>query len=62
MKRPRLTMVQMILMTSPVLLAACPKQPPDPVPADCKKPGQACADQPAPEGPPPIGGNTPPKT
>lgn len=40
-------------------LAGCPKPPPDPVPADCKKPGQACADDPKPEAPPPIGTNPP---
>ncbi len=42
-------------------LTACPKQPPDPVPAGCKPPNH-CAGGTAPEGPPPIGGNTPPKT
>lgn len=51
-----------ILSTAAVsTMAACPKQPPDPVPADCKPPNH-CAGQPAPEGPPPIGGNVPPKT
>jgi hypothetical protein len=44
-------------------LPGCPKPPPDPVPADeCKKQGQACADNPATEGPPPVGSNVPPKT
>lgn len=42
-----------------LIISACPKPPPDPVPADCKKPGQACAEPPAPEAPPPIGTNPP---
>lgn len=41
--------------------AGCPKPPPDPVPAECKKPGQACAGEPAPEGPPPVGTQVPPR-
>lgn len=42
------------------LLSACPKPPPEPVPADeCKKPGQQCAEPPAPEGPPPVGSQAP---
>lgn len=42
--------------------AGCPKpQPGPPQPADeCKKSGQACADNPAEEGPPPVGSQTPP--
>lgn len=43
-----------------VLLTACPKPQPDPVPADCKAPN-ACADQPHTEGPPPVGTLDPPK-
>lgn len=42
-----------------LLVTGCPKPPSDPVPADCKKPGQACAEPPAPEGPPPIGSQSP---
>jgi len=50
-----------IILLALATLAACPKPiPDDPVPADCKKPGQACADPPAPEAPPPIGSNSPP--
>ncbi|HMV67857.1 MAG TPA: hypothetical protein PKA64_13490 [Myxococcota bacterium] len=47
------------LLPLTLLLTACPKPPPDPVPADCKKPGQACADDTKPEAPPPIGTNPP---
>jgi len=54
---------QLALIVTSLTLAGCPKPPPDPVPADeCKKEGQACADNPATEGPPPVGSNVPPKT
>lgn len=43
-------------------LTACPKPQPEPVPADCSKPGQACADQPHTEGPPPVGSTSPPSS
>lgn len=49
-----------VITFASIALTACPKDPPpsDPVPADCKG-GSACVDQPAPEGPPPIGSQAP---
>lgn len=54
---------QLALIATSILLAGCPKpQPGPPQPADeCKKSGQACADQPHEEGPPPVGTPEPPK-
>lgn len=52
-----------LLVSLAMLVGGCPKPPPDPVPADkCDKPGQACADEPAPEGPPPVGSQVPPRS
>lgn len=48
------------LLPLALTLTACPKPiPDDPQPADCKKPGQACAKN-THDGPPPIGKNSPP--
>lgn len=53
---------QLAIIATSITLAGCPKpQPGPPQPADeCKKSGQACADPPAEEGPPPVGSQTPP--
>lgn len=58
------TQTKLFLATIAALpLTGCPKpQPGPPQPADeCKKSGQACADNPAEEGPPPVGTPSPPK-
>lgn len=60
MRSMRLRLNHILLALSPLALAGCPKEPPsDPVPADCTKPGQACAGKPAPEGPPRVGTQSP---
>ena len=43
-----------------LLLAACPKPQPEPVPADCQEPGSACAGHPQ-EAPPQVGTVSPPR-
>jgi hypothetical protein len=54
------TRFTLVALAGAVLLTACPKPQPDPVPADCKAPN-ACADEPHSEGPPPVGSIDPPK-
>jgi hypothetical protein len=49
----------LVALAGAVLLTACPKPQPDPVPADCKAPN-ACADESHTEGPPPVGTLDPP--
>jgi hypothetical protein len=61
--RPCLMVIdpRVLVLATGLAGAACPKPNPPPQPADeCKKDGQACADNPHQEGPPPVGSQTPP--